>query len=448
MSSPKVGFIGLGCPKNQVDLEVMMGRVAEAGFGITSRAEDADILVINTCSFLGSAIDEAHGQIMRAGRLKREGRVERVVVSGCLPQYLKGRLKETYPFVDDILTPMNFASIAEVLTGEPRRKLPRSYFASPATIYTGREPRVPTTPPSLAYVKIADGCNHRCAFCIIPALRGRYRSRPVADIVREVKAHIARGVLEVSLVSQDTTRFGEDTGDNLLDLLRRLARIRGDFWVRLMYLFPGKVTADLVDFIGAHRERILPYFDIPVQHIAAPVLARMRRGKPGQVFRTVETIRSRIPDAVLRTNFIVGYPGETDAAFAELVEFIKRGDFDRVGVFPYSNLPEMPSSRLPEHIPEPVKAARKSALMKAAMGVCATQQAALVGQTLTVVIEAVAPSGNMLQYTGRSWREAYEIDGSVNVSSPKKLVLYRAYPVEIVGFGPYDLVGKPKGEIR
>jgi len=166
------------------------------------------------------------------------------------------------------------------------------------------------------------------------------------------------------------------------------------------------------------------------------------------VFRTVETIRSRIPDAVLRTNFIVGYPGETDAAFAELVEFIKRGDFDRVGVFPYSNLPEMPSSRLPEHIPEPVKAARKSALMKAAMGVCATQQAALVGQTLTVVIEAVAPSGNMLQYTGRSWREAYEIDGSVNVSSPKKLVLYRAYPVEIVGFGPYDLVGKPKGEIR
>jgi ribosomal protein S12 methylthiotransferase len=446
LSSPRVGFIGLGCPKNQVDLEVMMGRVAEAGFGITARAEEADILVINTCSFLDSAIDEAHGQIIRAGRLKREGKVGRIVVSGCLPQYLKGRLTEKYPFVDDVLTPQNFADIASVLTGVPRRSLPRAYFASPATIYTGREPRVPTTPPSLAYVKIADGCNHRCAFCIIPALRGRYRSRPIGEIADEVKAHVARGVLEVSLVSQDTTRFGMDTGESLLDLLKRLARLKGDFWVRLMYLFPGRVTPEFVDFISAHRGRILPYFDVPVQHIAAPVLARMRRGKPSDVRWTVDIIRSRIADAVLRTNFIVGYPGETDADFAELVDFVKRGDFDRVGVFAYSNLPEMPSSRLPNHVPEAVKTARRDALMKAAMAASARRQAALVGRTLPVIIERVAPSANMLQYTGRSWREAYEFDGSVKVSSPAKVALYRRYVVEIVGFGPYDLIGKFKGD--
>jgi ribosomal protein S12 methylthiotransferase len=443
----KIGFVSLGCPKNLVDSEVMLGLAERAGHTPTADAADADIIVVNTCSFIESARQESIDAVLEMAAHKTGGRCRRLVVTGCMAERYRDDLRKEIPEIDVVLGTNEVPRIVGALESLPQAE-PRSAPAAPLPIYLydDQTPRHLTTPSHYAYVKIAEGCNYKCAFCIIPRLRGRYRSRTAASIVREARTLASRGVKELLLVSQDTTYFGHDRGERgaLARLLRRLNDVDGLEWIRLLYLYPTTVTADTLRAI-AECDKVCKYVDLPLQHASDGVLRRMRRpGTRRSYTRLVQKIRSTIPGVALRTTFIVGFPGETDREFDELREFVREMAFDHVGVFTYSHEEGTAAGRLKDGVPRRVKLARQRALMTLQRRLVAAAGKRRLGDRVRVMVDGPSPE-HPLVLRGRTAGQAPEIDSVVYLSEadPEACRPGTLLDAEVVGARGYDLIARP-----
>lgn len=357
----KVGFVSLGCPKNLVDSEVMMGILAREGYELTPRADEAEILVVNTCSFIEAAQKESVDAILEMAEHKKFGAARKLIVAGCLVERFRAQILEQVPEVDAVVGTGEVERIMEAVEGD-LRMLPAQ---PPAFLYHDMTPRMVTTPKHAAYIKIAEGCDHPCTFCIIPQLRGAFRSRRFESVVREAENLARAGAREITLIGQDTTSYGEDLGlrDGLAQLLEKLAQTDDLLWVRFLYAYPNRVTQKLLDTIAAHA-RLAKYMDMPLQHASRNVLARMKRGSSGEAFlKLLERIRTTIPGVSLRTSFIVGFPGETEADFEELCDFVKAAKLDWMGVFEYSDVDNAGSYTLDEKVDAETIGDRRKRLM-------------------------------------------------------------------------------------
>jgi len=357
----KVGFVSLGCPKNLVDSEVMMGILAHDGYELTPRAEEAEVLVVNTCSFIEAAQKESVETILEMAEHKKFGAAKKLIVAGCLVERYREQILEQVPEVDAVVGTGEVGRILEAVHGD-LRVLP---VQPPTFLYHELTPRIVTTPKHAAYIKIAEGCDHPCTFCIIPELRGKFRSRRFESVVREAQNLGAAGAREITLIGQDTTCYGEDLGlrDGLAQLLAKLAQVEGLLWVRFLYAYPNRVTQKLLDTIAAHP-RLAKYIDMPLQHASRNVLARMKRGSSGEAFlHLLDRMRKTIPGVSLRTSFIVGFPGETERDFEGLCNFVKAAKFDWMGVFEYSDVDNAESYALNEKIDAETMADRRNRLM-------------------------------------------------------------------------------------
>jgi ribosomal protein S12 methylthiotransferase len=424
-SSRRIYFVSLGCPKNQVDTELMLGQVQAAGHALVDTPEDADVIVVNTCAFIDAAKEESVDTILEMAQHKQSG-VRQLVVTGCLAQRYADELARDIPEIDHILGSADFPSIAGALgagalaargRGRGKARLPVVQVAeTPSYIYDHDAPRVRIGARHSAYVKIAEGCDRPCAFCIIPKLRGPQRSRAIDDIVAEVRALARGGAVEVNLIAQDLTRYGWDAGSTpetratLARLLRALGRVDGVAWIRLHYTFPSAFDDELIDAI-ASEPRVVKYIDVPLQHISDAMLKRMRRGHSGRVTRElVARLRARIDGVVLRTTFIVGHPGETAAEFDELCGFVADARFDRAGAFTYSVEPGTVSALLPHRVDPEVAAERQHALMEIQRQISRARGEAMVGRELDVLVEGVSSESDYLM-EGRWYGQAPGIDG-------------------------------------
>lgn len=413
MSSRRVHFVSLGCPKNRVDTEVMLGVARDEGYEVTPDAEAADVIVVNTCGFIGEAKEESVDAILEAARLK-EGTGKRLVVTGCLSQRYQDDLAREMPEVDHFLGSSDALALGPILRGEGSRL---GVTAEPRWMYDQASPRLNSMPGYMAYVKIAEGCDRPCSFCIIPKLRGAQRSRSVASIRAEVEALCAAGVREINLVAQDLSNYGRDLedGTTLAALVRALDPVPGLRWLRLHYLYPSAVTEDLIEAM-ASCERVVKYVDMPLQHIAEDLLRSMRRGYSARVVHEVlDKLRARMPGVVIRTTFIVGHPGETEEHFQELVAFVTAQRFDRVGVFTYSQEEGTVAALLPRRVPRPTAERRRRELMRAQRDVSRDAHHALVGRDLEVLVEGPSDESEYL-LAGRWAGQARDIDGQVYLS--------------------------------
>src|SRR6266849_2745949 len=357
----KVGFVSLGCPKNLVDSEVMMGILAREGYELTPRADEAEVLVVNTCSFIESAQKESVDAILELAAHKKFGAAKKLIVAGCLVERFRAQILEQVPEVDAVVGTGEIERIIEAVEGD-LRVLPAQ---PPAFLYHDLTPRIVTTPKHAAYIKIAEGCDHPCTFCIIPQLRGAFRSRRFESVVREAESLAAAGAREITLIGQDTTSYGEDLGlrEGLALLLERLSKIEELLWVCFLYAYPNRVTQKLLDTLAA-QPRLAKYMDMPLQQASRSVLARMKRGSSGDAFlKLIQRIRATIPGVSLRTSFIVGFPGETKRDFEELCAFVRAAEFDWMGVFEYSDVDTASSARLDEKIDAETIAERRNRLM-------------------------------------------------------------------------------------
>jgi ribosomal protein S12 methylthiotransferase len=436
-----VGLLSLGCPKNLVDGEVMLGRLQGAGYQLVPDAKQADVIVVNTCAFIDRAKQESIDAILEMAREKEVGRARRLVVTGCLSERYDADLRREIPEIDATLGTGQVEEILRAVDGEATTREAAGPDL-PSWVYDHQQPRVLSTPPWLAYVKISEGCDYTCSFCIIPKLRGRHRSRSVEDIVSEARALAARGVRELVLVAQDSTRYGLDHGvrDGLAYLLRRLGRVDGIRWIRVMYAYPSTLSDKVLDAIAA-EEKVVKYLDIPLQHASEPVLKRMKRptGK-GNLLGMVARIRERVPGVAIRTSFIVGFPGETDADFAKLLAFVEAGRFDNVGVFTFSDEEGTTSWDLPGRVPARVKESRRRKLMSLQKRLSLRRNRARVGERLEVLVEGTHADSDLL-LRGRLATQAPEIDGQVIVNDgsaePGSFVT-----CEVTQAHPYDLVAR------
>jgi ribosomal protein S12 methylthiotransferase len=434
-----IHFVSLGCPKNRVDSEVMLGVAERAGYRHVAEAEEASVIVVNTCGFIDAAKKESIDTILELSGYKDSGACQKLVVSGCLSQRYPDDLAADLPEVDHFLGSSDMLKLEHVLGGNA----PRMLVGNPADwVVTAADPRRISTRGRSAYVKLAEGCNRSCSFCVIPEMRGKQRSRATDDIVREVEQLVQQGVLEVNLVSQDTIAYGRDLGDgsNLADAVRRIADVPGLRWVRVFYLYPEKMTDELIDLIGNHP-KVVPYVDMPLQHAADGMLRRMKRGHGGARLRElVLRLRARIPGLFFRTAFIVGHPGETEQEFEELCEFVRFAEFDRVGVFQYSDEASAHSSTLPDKVQPKTIAARAKKLMSIQRRISKKKNRALVGQELDVLVEGVSEDSELVMM-GRHAGQAPEIDGCVYLSGGSALPgEFRR--VRITQASDYDLVGE------
>lgn len=438
-----IHFVSLGCPKNRVDSEVMLGVAEQAGYQATTDAAEAEVIVVNTCGFIDSAKRESIDTILALARHKQGGRCEKLVVAGCLSQRHPSELAESLPEVDHLLGSSDMLRLAEVLGGDAERLL----VGTPADWLIGAsDPRRVSTPGASAYVKIAEGCNRRCSFCVIPALRGKQRSRSTEDVVREVQGLAASGVLEVNLIAQDTVSYGRDRSeaDSLATLVERVAEVAGIRWVRLFYLYPEQLDRRIVELLAEHP-RVVPYVDMPLQHAADGMLRRMRRGHGGRRLRELVTrLRRDVPDLTFRTAFIVGHPGETDAEFEELMEFVEWARFERVGVFRYSDEAEAPSHALEGKVPRGVSYRRARRLMSVQRRISREHQRALVGRELEFLVEGPSEEHEWVM-VGRHAGQAPDIDGCVllggAVAPAGTLARGR-----VTGASDYDLVAELHGD--
>src|SRR5215475_10213079 len=360
-NNTKVGFVSLGCPKNLVDSEVMMGILSHEGYELTPNAAEAEILVVNTCSFIESAQKESVDTILEMAEHKKCGAAKKLIVAGCLVERYRDQILEQIPEVDAVVGTGEVDRIIEAVEGD-LKVLPAQ---PPAFLYHDLTPRIVTTPKHQAYIKIAEGCDHPCTFCIIPQLRGAFRSRRFESVVREAENLAAAGTREITLIGQDTTSYGEDLGlrDGLAQLLERLAQVDDLLWVRFLYAYPNRVTQKLLDTLAAHP-RLAKYIDMPLQHASRNVLARMKRGSHGDAFlKLLERIRATVPGVTLRTSFIVGFPGETENDVNELCDFVKAGRFDWLGVFEYSDVDHAASFALDGKVDQETITDRRNRLM-------------------------------------------------------------------------------------
>ena len=444
----KLGFISLGCPKNLVDSEVMMGILSRHGYELTPRPEEADVLVVNTCSFIEPAQQESVNTILEMAEYKRNGRARRLVVAGCLVERFGSQIREQIPDVDALVGTRDVERILEATEGGLRNLAP----APPEFLYHDLSPRILTTPRQYAYIKINEGCDHPCSFCIIPELRGRFRSRRFESVVREAEQLAQRGAREIILIGQDTTAYGEDLGirEGLPLLLERLAGIEDLAWIRFLYCYPNRITPQLLETIAAHP-RLVKYLDVPMQHASQRVLARMRRGGSGDsLLRLVERIRAAIPAVWLRTSFIVGFPGETEADFRELCDFVRAAEFDWLGVFAYSDDETAESYALDGKVDAATIAGRRDRLMALQRKISRRQLARRVGQAYPALLEGPSRESAFV-WQARLEGMAPEIDGRVLVTdiavSEEELesLTGRMVRVEITAAENYDLIGRVIG---
>jgi ribosomal protein S12 methylthiotransferase len=416
----KIGFISLGCPKNLVDSEVMMGRLKQQGYEITTDAGEADTIVVNTCGFIESAKKESVEAILEAARMKSEGGVRRLVVAGCLVERYRDELRAEIPEVDAFI---GTSQIEEITTVADARVNTRSLPILPignqtATyLYDESTPRVLATPGHYAFVKIAEGCDRPCAFCFIPQMRGHFRSRRFGSVLAEAQQLVARGVKELILVAQDSSRYGEDLGerDALAHLMRELCRIDGIEWVRVMYTYPTHIS-DLFLEVMAEEPKAVKYLDLPLQHASRNVLKLMKRGgSRASLERLIERVRQRVPGVAVRTTFITGFPGETEEDFEELLAFVRNVEFDRVGVFTYSDEEGTAAYDLPGKVDEKTARRRRARLMKEQEKISLRKNRARVGQTLRVLFEGAAEETDLL-WQGRAETQAPDIDGCILIN--------------------------------
>jgi ribosomal protein S12 methylthiotransferase len=435
-----VGFVSLGCPKNLVDSEVMLGTLAGRGHSLTTDPTQADVIVVNTCAFIDRAKQESIDTILEMAKEKETGRARRLVVTGCLAQRYDAELRREIPEIDATLGTGQVADIVKAVEGEAT--VTDAAQGLPTWVYDHTAPRVLATPPWTAYVKISEGCDYTCTFCIIPTLRGKHRSRSVDDVEREVQALAARGVAEINLVAQDSTRYGLDLGqrDGLATLLRRLGKVDGIRWIRVLYAYPATVTDPILDAI-ASEEKVVKYVDMPLQHASEAVLKRMKRptGR-GNLLGMVERVRERVPGVAFRTSFIVGFPGETDEDFARLCEFVEAAKFDNVGVFTYSDEEGTASFDLDARVGNAVKERRRRKLMSIQKKISRRRNKGLVGEFREVLVEGTHPDSDLL-LRGRLASQAPEIDGSVIIQDGSALP-GSFVRCEITEAHPYDVVAR------
>lgn len=439
----KIGFVSLGCPKNLVDSEVMMGQLVARGHELTPRPDDADVIVVNTCSFIDPAKEESVSTILEMAEFKKSGKAQRLVVAGCLVERYRGDIQKDLPEVDAIVGTNEVERIVAACEGSAGSLPPvlEPYLYHEAT------PRVLATPKHSAYIKIAEGCDHPCTFCVIPHYRGAFRSRRFESVVVEANRLLQQGVRELNLIGQDTTSYGEDLGlkDGLAQLLGRLATIEAPqpYWVRFLYAYPNRVTQGLLDTIAAH-DALPKYIDMPLQHASANVLKRMKRGSHGGLFlKLIERIRRTIPGVALRTSFIVGFPGETQADFDELCQFVEAAQFDRVGVFTYSDEDTSQSFHLDGKVSKRDMANRKRRLMALQRKVSKRMNRRLVGSEHTVLVEGVSAETDLL-WEARLATQAPEIDGVCYINDDNGFPLrpgeFRRF--RVTEAHDYDLVGE------
>ena len=438
----RVCLTSLGCPKNLVDSEVMLGILEGSGFEITSDEARAEVLVVNTCGFVGDAKEESIAEILRLADYKKTGACRRLVVTGCLSQRYARELAGEMPEVDCFVGTGEYARIAEAAGGGFGGRV---LVGAPTYIHDHDTPRILSTPGFYAYVKVAEGCSNHCSYCSIPAIRGEFRSRPVESVVREAASLAARGVREINLVAQDTTSYGADRGaaERLPELLNRLVDVEGIEWIRLLYLYPGRLTDKLIDII-AGEEKVLGYVDLPLQHVSGPVLRAMnRRYDRAVVAEEIERLRERVPGVVLRTSLIVGFPGESESDFAELMDFIVRTRFDRLGVFRYSREESTGAYDMEGQVPERVKTERMNAVMEAQRVISLEKNGSLVGTELPVLVEGPADDEGF-PLKGRAWSQAPEVDGCVYINGSSARP-GRIIKVRVTEAWDYDLVGVESG---
>jgi ribosomal protein S12 methylthiotransferase len=442
----KVHLLTLGCPKNLADSELMLGALAHSGFELTTDPDAADVLVVNTCAFIEAAKKESLDAVMQAAEIKRRAAGRRLVVSGCLAQRYGAELRAELPEVDVFVGTGNFLDLPELLRrrSEPVEIRPIPYNAAAHLIPRADLPRIRTGDFFSAYLKVSEGCNHRCAFCIIPKIRGLHESRPLADVVSEARVLVESGVREINLIAQDLTAYGRDLTPavSLAELLEALDGIEDLRWIRLLYCYPNFVSQRLLEAV-AHLPKVVKYIDMPLQHADDNVLRAMRRERSGAgLSGLIERIRQHIPEVVLRTSFIVGFPGETEAAFARLKDFLKREQFDRLGVFTYSREEDTAAAEMPGQVPEQVKRRRRRELMELQADVSLRKNRRLIGQEVEVLVEGEL-AGRATRQRGRSSAQAPEIDGIVMLrgeAQPGEFVRVRINEART-----YDLVGDITG---
>jgi ribosomal protein S12 methylthiotransferase len=446
---PKVGFVSLGCPKNLVDSEVMMGILARSGYEITPRAGDADVLVVNTCSFIAPAQQESVQSILEMAEYKKFGRAQKLIVAGCMVERYRDEIREQIPEVDAVIGTGEIEKILEACEGSLRNDDAES-AQLPTYLYHDLTPRILATPRHTAYIKINEGCDHPCTFCVIPQLRGKFRSRRFESVVREAENLAAAGVREISLIGQDTTFYGEDLGlrDGLAVLLERLAQVEDLHWIRFLYCYPNRITPRLLDTIAAHP-RLAKYLDVPLQHASRNVLARMKRGSNGDAFlKMLEKARKVIPGVSIRTSFIVGFPGETENDFRELCDFVRAAEFDWMGVFAYSDEDKSQSFALDRKVDERTIARRRDTLMSIQKKISARNLKKQVGQTLQVMLEGPSKDTDLV-WEARLQGMAPDIDGKVYVTEFEGVNDAADLPapgtlatIEITEAKDYDLIGR------
>lgn len=436
-----VGMVSLGCSKNQVDSECMLGEIQKRGYQLVSDPAQAHVLVVNTCAFIESAQQESIDTILEMAGYKKDGICQGLIVTGCMAQMFKEQLAQEMPEVDAVLGTGSYEKICDAIEEVLAHHHYEDYGSMHCGVMHGDE-RVLTTPNYTAYLKIAEGCSNCCAYCAIPSVRGKFRSRTVEDIVAEAKKLAADGVKELIVIAQDISRYGEDIyGKYSLDvLLTELCKIDGVEWIRLHYCYPDKMTPELIRVI-AEEPKILKYLDIPVQHSSSKVLKAMNRKGDGPFVRSLlKEMKEKIPGLCLRTSLIVGFPGETEEDFLDLCDFVKEIEFDRLGVFPYSRQENTPAYDMPDQIDEEVKLERQEIIMNIQERISEKKNQAMVGKTLTVLVEGQVEDN----YVGRSYKDSIDIDPKVIFLSDREIAPGEFVEVEITECDLYDLYGRAK----
>lgn len=434
----KVGMISLGCPKNQVDGEALLAKLAQAGYQIVNEIENSDVMIVNTCGFIEDAKREAIDTILEVAQYKEAGLISAIVVTGCLAERYQDEILKEMPEVDAVIGIGANSDIVKVCD-KALCGIKTSNFPNKCYLPLDGE-RMLFTPPHWAYLKIAEGCDNRCAYCAIPGIRGDFRSRTIESVVDEAKSLVNRGVKEIILVAQDTTKYGQDLyGEYSLDkLLKELVKIDGLEWIRLFYCYPQRITDSLIDVI-ANEDKVCKYIDIPLQHSDTTVLKNMNRVGDGNDYRVLlNKMREAIPGLALRTTFMVGFPGETDKQFENLCEFVKDMKFDKMGCFTFSPEEDTPAFDMKNQIDEDVKKRRQEVLMNAQFFITEASNKGRVGNVYKVIVDSFADG----KYTGRSYMDSPEIDSGIIFTSNKELNIGDFVDVKITDFDGYDLIGE------
>lgn len=437
----KILFISLGCDKNLVDTEMMLGILTERGYTFTDDENEAEIVVVNTCCFIGDAKEESINTLLEFAQLRENGQLKCLIAAGCLAERYREEIQTEIPQVDAIIGTMAIEEIAEaveqVLNGQRQ-----NYYRSLNCVPFAREDRVLTTGGHYAYLKIAEGCNKRCTYCIIPKVRGNYRSIPIESLLAQAEKLAKQGVKELILVAQETTVYGQDLyGEKRLPfLLKELAKIRDIQWIRILYCYPEEITEELVETI-AGEPKICHYLDIPIQHASDSVLGRMgRRTTQNELKKQIAFLREQIPDICLRTTLISGFPGETEEDFQELYRFVNEMEFDRLGVFPYSREEDTAAAKMPDQIPDEVKNRRRDELMELQQAIAFEKAEDMVGRILDVMVEGKVADEDV--YVTRTYRDAPGVDGFLFLNTSATLMTGDFVKVLVTDANEYDLIGE------